>query len=71
MRLLPLLHRPRHPYWDTNSHSDVDTDRYADCYTNIYTEAKASPDSTASPNAAALTEIYAHPCSHPDRNTHV
>jgi hypothetical protein len=32
----------RDPYSDTNSHSDVDTDRYANCYTNICTEAKAS-----------------------------
>jgi hypothetical protein len=36
-------------YSDTNSHSDADTK----CHTKTYTE--ASPDSAASPYAAALT----------------
>jgi hypothetical protein len=39
----------REPYSDINSHSDGDTERYADCHTNVYTA--ATPDSETAPHS--------------------
>jgi len=52
------------PYSDINSHSDGDTERYADCHTNIYTAAtldsKTSPDATASLTPARVARTPFH-----------